>query len=1372
MCNRLVKFTIFVDLSTAQKGLDRGILRSMLMNSSIADLMPREEMWSLEAFSNDFSESREMSLTERASVMSVISANSHILPSSFVELAPLVIAAIVGGVALAAVAAAAVAFLGAAGLTVGLLWAFGVFNSHKDRRRKDDTVGACESTNPLDTNDPDCFALRFNNIASYYPYHANLKKMEKAVVRGQEEITSLWDKAYYQSQRLEDQIFGPGGTAKRPNSAYGLHHDVNLLTTASQQLQGVSVASIDGSINALERMNNNANNDVGTLKQNLAYGLGNLTEAANAAMGLQAKSTEMNTMVMTGMASKVLSDALDVVLGSQSAAKDDLVSTYKEEKNAISEVQFNKKILRGVLSDSEETVKKLEKTIDSRFQRVSSQIESETGTSLKALSSKSQETQTHARLSLDGLAQEFSSSTIGQVRTSRADWSTTSSSVLSKSKALADALDDEVLVPFVGNQTVIIGSGAKNIGSSIDSLQLGIEQRQVDGKNTAKQLSKGTASLGSDTSNATANIQSDSAELVNYIETNMAGIRGKILAHLMASGGGNIGNSEIFGAVQGAQTDSRKSLIEGENGYVSDITGALKSLGNSGSLTGQSLESLIGLIGSGKAKSSADVERQIQSMMAGTRLQGSQLLNSIDLTGNKVKISGNAFNSIVQGLSESVEGDMRSGKSVVVSGLLSLSGLSSSSSIIDDIHTSSQSNAGKIGSSQSIAVRILNAVQGLDKRNGNLNSFSSESLSGQSDAIAGLLSLLGHKDDSIANAISAEMKKAQLTVSGVQSGLDQSRLGQIVRATMRAISGTKGNGHLILDEKSMLGKTQALSQFAQSLWTEATGSVDKTNNRLDRISKTGSAKFLDLNQSMINSLVSLSTLGGVGLNTSLSETILPYLGKILENAKSGLATNNDNYRSVQDQTSALSVSLSVNDKSYNNLVTNGHSASENVASLINNILKSLTASKTADSKSLAGISDKLELMKTTMAEGLKNISKSVRSEVLRVPLMVREGTSELERDMATVSENLVERIQRAKKGIASAKTDQEKQSAEHGLLVLEKLQAVQQGVYEADRRLRTQIGREKFSSSETDMGISRSLETLLKALSGIGSLSDKDIGILDNHWNVLSGNSESLFHGIETLVNSSSSELLANGAQSVLKEALWLAQQRERLNGSEKLLAGNTDWSLNRTDKYWSSNMDHVGTISSNIGGTKRVVVNVSKSLSETIDRVISDVDQSHSMIMKNLTSIDDDILTKIALVRMAVASLLSLWNEFVSNADQRHYEMTISDRELIASIETNVRRILIESESFVNTTSRESLGGLRAIVKNVEQSQSDFENSFSHDIKRTVKQLGEVNTRRNQDTLKAHVLIDQVVNLGNENVETSLDAISSILDSIYVNGE
>ena len=1356
---------LLVDLIRAGSlGPDRGILKSLLAEATTTNPPSGALEWPA------------IASAERETVINLLRSNNVVEAQSLLEIPPLVIAAIVGGVILAGVAAAAVAFLGVAGLTVGLLWAFGVFNSHKDRRRKNDSAGACESTNPLDTNDPDCFALRFSKISSYWSNHANLVRMNRAVVKGEGEMSSLWNNAFLATERNEDKIYGLGGTYQRPSSATGLFHEIGVDMDASKQLQAASVASLSSMYDSVDRLMDDSTSDVAELKMNLATGFSTLKDDAQGAVDLQRKYAQLNNQLMTGGATKALSDSVDEVLTLQRESGDQMHSVSRISKSAVQDVVFNKKLISNVLDDGEETVEKLDKSLESRKNTVSSQIESSTTVALKAVSKASEAAQQHAMVELELLTKDFNAVTSDQVRTSRAEWTNSTRESIGESRALADGADGEVLGPLITRQADLVGSGSAVVTEAIGGLQGDMMMKESKNQQSQKSVSSSASGLGSDTSNATSSAVNDAQEISWFIEDRISTVRNKVTSLLSSMGVSNDGMSSLMSTIDKAEKGAKSSLFNEEEQFLIDASEAMRGVGENGLTSSQSVKDLYDVLSASKSKSSKVIGNTVQSSLTASKLQGQTLMTSIDSVGDKTSamsaVIGNAFLDLQNVLSNQLFGGSRdfsqSLSEVQSTNKYELNG------VLGSILNNVQSGMRQADSSHDVGSLLMKSASQSDQQNSDLSAILNQVVLGDSSAVSQLSAALSGGDDMIGSTIDRELRNAQARM--VQSGNAVSarlEIDRIVRSAIRDLSDKRNRyssltSDLRMSDTRAIDKSKQLSEQGNSLLNEALSRLNSISSSRSSINGKMGGKLTNLNISDYNSMANLRIDGTTGLNATVQSLISSVFKSITDSQQARLKEKSGMLSSDLTSLKNTGDKLSLNTFALGELATaqanDGATAHTDLKMILSKLIEKSSKKSDSNSLELRRISNQLESMKSTASEGLRNISSSVQSEILRIPLMVIAGSNEIDSDISLASSDLSNRIQQARLAAGSAKTDQDRQAALRGLDVLVRLQSIQQGVFQADRTVRSQLASQTNVSVISQTNVMAALGNMLSAISDMNTKLGAKADMMVGSSRSITTDAEVLWSEFDVLTNQTRDSMTSTGAQEILRQALGFSKQQSRLDRGKLETSYLSEMNTNRSMNYWTANFRDIEDISNLIARATKITTKASRNKSESIDRVFEDVTRKRVLMDRNLSAVDEDVLTRIALVRMAMSSFLALWNEFVAAIDSRQYRLAVNDREFLTGTETDIKRELIRGESYVNSTSR-NLVGLRSVIQSVNLSEIAFESDFNSDLKAVIGELGSLNKRRNQQMTNTSNTLNEAVNTASRETGIQLDLIDSLMD-------
>ena len=1301
---------------------------------------------------------------ERAALIQLLNVTGmqHVDPESLVQIPPLLIA---GGIA-AAVAAVGIAVIGTIGLTLGLMAAFGVFNSHKDRRRKKDTNLPCESTNPLDTNDKDCFVYRWDKMVWYFSYHAHLKRLEKINVQGADEATALWAKTMTLNEQHENQIYGHAGTFLRPSKSSGIFHEASVLKSGAEQLNEAGIASIETLYRTLESATEDSFSDVRELKDNIAKAYSSLTDDVALVMKKQDRNAQLNAGTMNKAGTKILSDSVDTVLGSQKTSTETMIDVARTGNGKIKEVEGITKDLGARLDDGEDFAEKAAERIEARNATFRVNLDSAIDHTLKEITTKAEDSQKHVSDELRLLTTEFRGQTIGEVKRSTVDLKNATSAVRQRSQALADAADSQIVTALVSGQSTVFKQGTSNVTTLLGDLQTSILKKTQDGTHTTSDLGNTAAVLSTEANSETKSVDGQSRETISYVDEGVRSIKQRVVQALQSQGVSKDGIDSLMQALNGAQTDASKSLKTGENEYVGDVSDVLNKLGTNGLASSASVGNLMRLISTGAGKTGADLTQQLDYALVDSKSKGAALLSRLSGAGIDLTKLSSMAGSELKKLGPEILAAVR-GENGDVSRLLAGVGGSDliRSRLLSDERVGFTTATGIRESSKSALSALQNARAGLSS----LDAFVGAVSEGSSGSVAELATALAGGDESARAVISGELNKALLlTKSSTTPG--EVNLKQIVRSALKEIERKNPEISRIVNE-NINGKTRTLDKSRLLI-----SSAQALNQQTDEvIGKTGQ-KQSDLVGSYKNRLADISgadgskpaVLNGISAADIDQTTIGTVLKSEVDLRKKQIGQRTDEsatqLRVIQDSTGTIIIDMKKLERELGLIV-----GSDSAASIANelNRLTSATTNDDSISGQLNRLSSSLSVMKTTTASAISNVSSALQAEILQLPLAVISGTAALERDMRLVSSDLEAKIRQTKEALATAQTEEERQAAIRGLIVLGKLQAVQQGVLQADYELRKRLAAGETTAMNDDKNVQAAMATVLGAISTLtGGIEAAKLDARKQSSTVSSSVSD-IYTSLRSMVLSTNESVTASAAQTALAGAIAFASEQERTQQRDFQAVRLGQFATETSSSQWMSNTNAVTEISRMLDELNSTSAQSSVGISDRVDQVLRDVSLAASATRNNATGGENDVLTQLALVRMAMASFMSLWNEYALAVDDRQTAIVRGDHEFLASVETDMKRELIRGERIVNSTGVE-LDSFVHIVNEATSAESDFESSVFADLRSLRSDLDGINSRRNAQVINNSDHLDDAINVRTKEEANRLEQIDSVLDQFH----
>jgi hypothetical protein len=348
--------------------------------------------------------------------------------------------------------------------------------------------------------------------------------------------------------------------------------------------------------------------------------------------------------------------------------------------------------------------------------------------------------------------------------------------------------------------------------------------------------------------------------------------------------------------------------------------------------------------------------------------------------------------------------------------------------------------------------------------------------------------------------------------------------------------------------------------------------------------------------------------------------------------------------------------------------------------------------------------------------------------------------------------------------MATAETEEEREAAMQGLVVLNKLQAIQQGVAEADAKLRAQIESGAQQGLVDSGNVQGAMASVLSAMSSINSEMNSARLTVQSESENLGRQTATLVNGMNVMVNSTSDQLAQIAAQAALESRfnLNLAQARNQVRMASAV--GGVNKTLSTFTDNANQAIDDEGQVSDDIGRLKRTAADSRNALSARIEEVLKEVTSDAGKINSGAVEGQNDVLTRLALVRMAMANFLGLWNEYAANMDRKLARFHATDSDFIANMETELKHKLSNTEDNLHLTDSQIV----ALKQQVELGMSDqveFENTFTSKISDLRSALRTFNDDRNVKTLLANNMLSEFENTEAQAHATAMDNIKALID-------
>lgn len=1281
----------------------------------------------------------EQSLDDREALLRLLNMthnSGHVDPQSLAEIPPLLIGA---------------AAVGAVGAGLGLMGMMGVFNSHRTRRREKDRTPPCESTDPLDTNDNDCATTRFNKMVKYYPYHKNLEKLQRMVIQGEDETEGLMGHISKAIGRNQDQIFGIGGSSKKPSTTDGIKHETRLLLDASFQLQGATVATTDEMYDRAIQVTDNAIDDVRTLKEHLADSFSDLMMKYSLASKMQQASSKANTDRMNGAAGSELRKSVQEVLAKQREIGGQIAQSQKDAQKLLKQYSTEKTRFAASLKDAADildaTKDKLENQQSSSETSLGSMV-SQTGAQVSQTGTKA-----HKRVAdqVALLADDWQTQTKAALAVSQDGWTDMTGTSMRQQKALADAVDEDLLNGLSSNATTAAKTAASNISDAIEDTQSSVESRFRDSHSSVETISNANSAISRESLAGADGLSIESRQVASEMDTEAREVKQK-LTDISSSGitAGNSGFKDLLGALADAHGDAASLLHGSEAEYTQLISQVLKKTGSDGQGMSVELSRVAGLIRSGKVKSVAEIESLLGGIMKDVGSKGSGLMDATDEVTSSLNAEEQKLASQL-GLTESqLRNLIINGDSSVLQSLGMSAGdrqriLARYTSDQNEQYGNSIAGATDV---RSVSQGLVDGLRGMDQGIANSGSMISAFSGSDGDSVKQLSRTLADADESVIQAFESERARAaKLSWSALSA--QRSRVSKSLKSGARELDAklkilNSTSEGFLADGTAMKDRTDSLRSEGEGLGEQVQNRVETTERSVGDINTKFRAKLGDFELEESGKISTLTAEAKNGIDQStvadVSAFVAEYIGSKEKKTADQTSKSNSDQRvltDAQQKTANDIADLELKADALNADMLATKRLRQDLGTALREVDSDFAFANTQADQ----LRQKLESLKSTSESAIRNVTTGIREEVMGVPSLITSGIAALDRDFQLASADLSAAILKTRESLATAKSDEQRDESEQGLIVLTKLQAVQQGVLEADQALRNNISGQHSYSLKQSQGVQNAMAVLLAGIASVTNQLDRTKDLED-----VGRMTASIVSDFGVLTNSTADRLSDDAAQAALAEALAFRRNQSRIDREvgRVNIAFDSAGSMAANKSIESDSM--LRKIDGLLARLDEGTPLSRKSTSERINAVLSDVTLSATKIVSDSDSLKDDILTRLALVRMAMSSFLSLWNEYAVAADRKIRRMVAGDREFAAGLESSAKHRLVEGERFASRT-KDQIQTLMQEIESARASEGEYEERFSEEMKLVRAQTDTVNRGHNKVMLDLSSMIDNAAN-------------------------
>ena len=1233
-----------------------------------------------------------------------------------------------------------------------------------DRRRFwGNNKNACSASGDPDTANGDCFTYRWNLLGTYYPTHLSLKRLDKAIVISAYEAEGTLQAVFNAIDSNTLAVAGNTGSLDKPSSSEGLIADSKLLTDATAQLQRAAIASTSIMYDQVLNLTDTSSSSVKSMKESIASGFSNLMDQVKASSAKQASRAANNTQVMVKDANTAFSSAVGAVQASQNAVGNSVLNTTATNSRTSGTFTANANSASNRLSDAEDLV---DSTADNTARQAATAGEvlaDKIGAAAESVVTSGDEKAAQAATAAEGVKTSVQDQTSNQLDAAKSDWADAAAAAAAKAADAAAAADAKVETTAESmNERLTNATSAT--AAVISATQTGMQTRTNDAITTAKDAAAAAGTVATQANSGVSAVATERNQMAADAEAHAASAKQQ-LTDLVKSASAASGKSiqEILAGLGAAQTDAQHTTATSELESQDAIAKFLGQVGQDGTKVASAMASLQSTIAAGRAKADSDISTQFSGAVGKATETKTQLTGQLDRVGADLEDTEKKLNAAAGGLARDMQSKLGAGGQTAGAEVSSARAASAATAakLLQSVLASAGEFTGSSEDKEKMLKTLLEALKSMMAETGSAGAALGATAESTDDQVADLFGDLGDSDDDAVAQIAREVKgkKDDLNRFGSEfAGKQSAQLGRMARETADAVKKRERDADSAAAsaeflEKNSLDKADRLRDLVAGMLGNTDSLVGET--------KSKSGRTHDDFESRMRQMAAKDDGVVTGLQGMLNQYAGDAMGEVggfltqLVGGKSADISNSVSKQqklvelmrgSSSDASAAAARLQGVVDA----LARDSKNSRNGLIDKVLAVLDSTLASSQSFSGTITGLDSKLQDAKHESESGLTELTRSIQAEVLKIPMILTAGASKLQNDFRMASSDLDNNILKLKEKMATAQTAEEREAAMQGLVVLNKLQGIQQGVLEADKKLRTDIQQNAQKGMIDSSNVEGAMAGVLSAMSTINSQMDTSRLTVEANTETLGKQTATLVNGLNMLVTSSSDRVAHEAAQAAVESKfnLNMADARNKVR-----LAGATS-NVNKTLQVFTGNAEKVysdeANVRDDIDRLKSGTDASSKAIDGRISSVLADVMSNAEKVKSDASIGQSDVLTRLALVRMAMSNFLSLWNEYASSMDRKLMRFHSTDSEFVAQMERDLRARLGGSEQNVNMTDAE-VQGLKNQVEMTMKDQIEYENFFNTKIVELKNTLKSLNDARNLKTLETTDLVNQF-----ENYETS----------------
>ena len=1222
---------------------------------------------------------------------------------------------------------------------------------HVDRRRTNDIIhGACESWNPTDVNDSDCYARRWNLLVSYYPSHLELESLDHRIVSIAAQSEGLSNRILSSMKKSRKSLFGDVGTPANPSPIDGLASTIkgkilpmeySLLGWASDVFRSRLTPFVDSLRKASEK-------DIRAVENASITALNRFFPSEINVLA-QTELTFSNQVLRASLAgaSRALNEAASAGIVARQERIGNTVRAIG--KNASSEATgFDKNI--AVLQSK---AQKLTSSVGSAINKILKMPDSVTGNvrsiiaaTVDSVRRRSGEMISHFSENAGKIIPTVSEYGNTEIQAAGASW-----------KELVDR-ENKVQNERIENVGNIIDQSSESLAQQLKNAKTNItksfQQRESNRGpfRTEKDLSLYTASAGDWVADLTKTTAEESRITNSQLtDSKMEGLK---KAQFLFQKGQSTRDAQIrslIGALNEAQTDSGTTRSNRVLEFSRKISDLLDSLGSQNLEISHSSTGLSRAIASAHEVGYSSIDRSDSAVDGAVSNQKESLLRALRDLSEKLEMNGGHHVKYVSGNVSALGSAMREADSEIGRALsgaqMNLEDMRNmfSQQVREDYDGESVSKAEKI---RNVLIGILSAITSGSSTRNEKFYYRSSQLSIE-DAVASLATALSDNDEDVVRTLS------QLVESfGPPDSFDISNLKTVMNQVLADIRKKKS----FFEPYSLSGTVAGLHQRADQGNSDVFGIVQDLESKQDSLVSQFNEKMMTpelLGNEKARAAISLS---------QTQQSMLSFLQDFAKKETELVNARIDSLREKGHESEMMISSVQKGERFLGKRmgeISRGIEAEK--ISAIEGIRRDILSEQENQilnfSSYVGNLTRNFHNGKDVIDSKISRLTFAANRTVQSIPSAINrvllEGSSGGGRYRVTAG-RLNASLELVREQVALASNSEERNRLIEDQVLLTRIARLAMNSSTAHDALLANISNQSDAGFKALASTQRSLETVADMISKISVVTTEPLSFIAQ-------SASDLLNGLPLLVNQTVGLSAFQAAEALRDSTFALSLQ----DGKHGLLA---DQLIRMVRVVNAATGRKIANQTSDISAVRNMKRELERgrnygdrAVAEIVDSVLNDVFKMKALLVNGSSESVHDMALNLSMMRYAMFGFLGLWTELARSVSSQFSLNDVNLTDLVRAADTNYTETLEMSGRELSRENRK-ISDFHSLLSEQRTERMAENATWDSLLSETVSTINQLHKEHNSRTLRLNDLFDSSRNFSANVTSDTLNEIQKEL--------